>query len=204
MVRDTCNTALLPGFPEPILDAQRTFRRLLDAMAHPGSIVRVDALPPAPAPFGPALAAVCLTLLDHETPIWSDLAVDSPALGWLRFHCGVTRSVTREAIRYAIVTRAQELTDLSEFACGDAERPEQSATVILEVGTLMAGTGMRLTGPGIRTEAFFDVKGVSEGFWEARRHQCREYPAGIDLIFCCGSHLAAIPRTTVVDTSVEL
>src|SRR5262249_60143642 len=72
------------GFVEPVLESQRVFRRVLDAMAHPGRIVRIDSFIDAPVPLAPATAAVCLTLLDFETPLWLDAAARVPELSeWL-------------------------------------------------------------------------------------------------------------------------
>ena len=43
----------------------------------------------APAPLDPATAAVLLTLVDNETPLWLDPAV-AAARDWLAFHCGAS------------------------------------------------------------------------------------------------------------------
>ena len=70
-------------------DSQQVFRLVLAAMSEPGSVhdIEVDMTPPAR--LDPATAAVCLTLLDFETPVWLDAAADSDETrAWLRFHCG--------------------------------------------------------------------------------------------------------------------
>ena len=83
---------LAPGFADPVLASQAAFRAIMDAMASPGSIVAVDGLAHAPRPLGRAAAAVALTLLDYETPVWLDpLLAPSPDItDWLRFHTGVS------------------------------------------------------------------------------------------------------------------
>ena len=77
----------LPRLPDPVADAQSCFRAVLDAMARPGRIRTVPAGLAAPSPLCDAAAALLLTLVDHETPLWLDPAAE-PARGWIGFHTG--------------------------------------------------------------------------------------------------------------------
>ena len=65
-------TISLPGFANPVGEAQMTFRAVLDAMARPGTMHRAGPDLTAPAPLDPATAAVLLTLVDNEAPLWID------------------------------------------------------------------------------------------------------------------------------------
>ena len=61
------------GFADPVRDAQSVFRTVMMALARPGTIGDLAAGPVTPpAPLTPELAAVALTLCDHETPVWFD------------------------------------------------------------------------------------------------------------------------------------
>src|SRR5260370_25126582 len=76
-----------PGLADPVLDSQRIFRGVLDAMSHPGRIVALAVDDAAPGALYPATEAVCLALVDFETPLWLDAAGRPAAVtGLTRFH----------------------------------------------------------------------------------------------------------------------
>ncbi len=60
------------GFADKVLSAQATFRSVMDAMARPGTVQRVTATSGVPAAMMRGTAAIALTLLDHDTPVWLD------------------------------------------------------------------------------------------------------------------------------------
>jgi alpha-D-ribose 1-methylphosphonate 5-triphosphate synthase subunit PhnH len=186
------------GFDDPVLDSQRTFRGVLNAMAHPG---RVSPLPPlsAPVPLGAAVAAVCLTLRDFDTPLWLDpTAASIDVVEYLRFHCGVPLARSPGAARFAVIVDARGLPPLDAFDAGTDERPDLSATLILQVDELRAGRGQRLTGPGIDGEARLEVLGAPT-LWDSVRSNAARFPRGVDFLLCAGALLAALPRTTRVE-----
>ncbi len=80
------SNALTLGFADIAGDAQACFRLLLDAIAHPGRVHEVRGIE-SPAPLCQSAASVVLTLMDHETPLWLDPAVDA-ARPWIAFHTG--------------------------------------------------------------------------------------------------------------------
>ncbi len=152
-----------------------------------------------PEPVHPAFGAVCLTLLDYETPFWTDLPDQSPALAWLRFHCGAPRTgVTRDAW-FVLITRFLSLSPLDRFHPGEEERPERGATVVVQVEDMGNERGARLSGPGIETEARLWVKGLPPLFWEERMSMARRFPLGLDFIFASRNDLTALPRSTRIE-----
>ena len=188
------------GFVEPVLGSQRAFRRVLEAMAHPGRIVAVDPLIDAPAVLGPASAAICLTLLDFETPLWVDAAARVPeVIDWLRFHCGVPLVDAPESARFALILTPRMMPGLDAFEAGTDAMPDRSATLILQVDALEDGTGQRLTGPGIANAADLSVRGVAAGFWDFVRANSVRFPWGVDLVLAAGARLAALPRSVRVE-----
>jgi alpha-D-ribose 1-methylphosphonate 5-triphosphate synthase subunit PhnH len=190
---------LSAGFPDPVLDSQRTFRHVLDAMAHPGRVISVDVNLLAPRPLQVATAAVCLTLLDFETSLWMDLDERSDVAGWLRFHCGCPLVHSPSAARFGLISREYRSPALDQFNSGQDEFPEESATLIIQVLGFTSGSGRSLRGPGIERVEHLEVQGLPDDFWTAWQLNQRLYPLGVDVLFTAGSTLVALPRTTEVE-----
>jgi alpha-D-ribose 1-methylphosphonate 5-triphosphate synthase subunit PhnH len=181
----------LPGFADPVGEAQSCFRAVLDAMARPGTRHAAGLGLKPPAPLDPATAAVLLTLVDGETALALD-ADFAPAAAWIAFHCGVTPGAARGTAGFVL---ARALPELSALARGTDEAPEESATVILQVAALGTGPAFMLAGPGLARPARFAAEGLPADFaarWAANHGL---YPRGVDLILCAGSALAALPRS---------
>lgn len=185
---------LAPGFADPVLDSQRTFRAVLQAMAEPGRRLPLDTGLEPPAPLRPPAAAVALALLDYDTPVWLD--GDVPAVGdWLRFHTGCPVVADPAGAAFAIALAGWPALDA--LPAGTDAYPDRSATLIAQVDTL-AGDGLRLTGPGIDGAAGFGFAPMPTGFVAAWTANMRLFPRGIDLILCDDTGVAALPRTCAV------
>lgn len=186
-----------PGLADPVLDSQRIFRAALDAMAHPGRIVSVDAGGGALPPLHAATVAICLALVDLETPVWLDGAADTAEVrAHLGFHCGCPLVDTPGQARFALIADAVSMPGLERFDAGTDEYPDRSATLIVQAHTLAAGTGRRLTGPGIASGARLDAPGLSARFWAGLRANHERFPRGLDVLLTAGRAVAALPRTT--------
>jgi alpha-D-ribose 1-methylphosphonate 5-triphosphate synthase subunit PhnH len=185
--------SLAAGFADPVPDAQRCFRAVLDAMAHPGRITRASGVT-APAPFGTAAAAVVLTLVDHETPLWLD-AEATAARQWIEFHCGARIVTDPGKCAFALATA---LPPLHRFSAGSHESPETSATVICQVNSFTDGQALQLHGPGLREPMALHVNGLPHNFVSIWHRNHRLFPCGIDLILCADDRLVAFPRTVAI------
>jgi alpha-D-ribose 1-methylphosphonate 5-triphosphate synthase subunit PhnH len=191
--------ALAPGFADPVLDAQAVFRGVLEAMARPGRIVEVGRRLTPPAPLSAAAAAVVLTLIDQETPLWLDGAA-RPEAPFLRFHCGCPIVEDPRKGRFALISDARAMPALADFAQGSNEHPELAATLIIDTARLLSGVpspqDWRLQGPGIDGEARLRVEGLPPDFADQWAHNHGRFPRGVDVVLCCGERLACLPRTT--------
>jgi alpha-D-ribose 1-methylphosphonate 5-triphosphate synthase subunit PhnH len=190
---------LKPGFAEPIFDSQSTFRGVLDAMAYAGRVQTLDRLEDVPQPLMPATAALALTLLDFETPVWLDVEQTSAAANYIRFHSGAPLVADTAAARFGIVTRAAEMPSISAFAFGEDKYPDTSCTLIIQVPSLKGGPAMRWTGPGIQQTATCQVEGLPEGFWLDWEDNHGLYPMGVDVIFTTGREILGLPRGIKVE-----
>jgi alpha-D-ribose 1-methylphosphonate 5-triphosphate synthase subunit PhnH len=191
----------LTGFDSPVHDSQRVFRGVMEAMSHPGKIVILSDLPDAPLPLNRASAAICLSLVDFETPLWADAAIaaSSQAMNHLKFHCGCPVTSAPKEARTALVSDANSLISFDRFHIGSDERPDLSTTVIVQVAGLSDDGGVRLTGPGIKTVSRMNVEGIEASFWEALKANAQLFPRGVDLILTSDDAIACLPRTTQVE-----
>jgi alpha-D-ribose 1-methylphosphonate 5-triphosphate synthase subunit PhnH len=183
----------LPGFADPVREAQSCFRAVLEAMSRPGRIVNVGEGLTPPASLGPAAAATLLTLLDADTSLWMEEDA-APVREWLAFHCG-TNFAPLERARFAL---ARTLPDLAMLDNGTDEEPETSATLIVEVTALGSGRALQLAGPGLAGLTAFAVDGLASDFVPRWAENHARFPRGVDLILCAGTALAALPRSVQI------
>jgi alpha-D-ribose 1-methylphosphonate 5-triphosphate synthase subunit PhnH len=185
----------LPGFADPVLDAQSCFRAVLDAMARPGRLHQAGIGLTPPAPLHPATAAMLLTLADGDAPVWLDPAA-SAAREWVLFHTGAPIASDARDAAFAV---ALSFPDPASLSPGTHEAPEEATTLILQVAALGNGRDYRLSGPGLREPRVLAVDGLPSGFVDAWAVNRAGFPCGIDLVLCAGSTLTALPRTVTVE-----
>lgn len=188
-----------PAFIDPTRESQAVFRKVMDAVARPGTIQDLAFAPDAPQGLDRAAGAVALTLFDFETPTWLDPALrGGTAEGWLRFHCGCPLTDDPLKAAFALVTNAAAAPELAAFNQGDAKYPDRSTTLVFQLPALEGGPRVTLTGPGIKDEASLALAGLPNGFWEQVQANHSKFQFGVDLIFVAGDRLTALPRSTRV------
>jgi len=202
MIIESKNTDIpVAGFQDPIDDAQSVFRNVLDAMSHPGKIVTVNGLDDAPSPLNKATASICLSLVDFETPLWMDteIAVSGETVNFLRFHCGCPITTDSKEAKTALLSNPSEMTSFKRFYEGCDERPDLSATLIIQVDGLSNEDGVKLSGPGIKNSSLLNVDGLPEQFWNCVHENHGLFPRGVDLILTANEQMVCLPRTTKVE-----
>lgn len=180
----------LPGFADPVAEAQSCFRAVLHAISRPGTIMAAGAGLAPPPSLQPATAAVLLTLADADTPLWLEAGL-ADAWEWVAFHCGAPHA----ALGSAGFVCATVMPPLADMHPGTDLAPEASATLILQVAALGRGPAYRLAGPGLAAPAVLQVDGLPADFTAQWAANHALYPCGVDLVLCAGDQLCALPRS---------
>ncbi|MBO6862593.1 MAG: phosphonate C-P lyase system protein PhnH [Alphaproteobacteria bacterium] len=189
-------TELTPGFSNPVHDSANAFRAILDAMARPGRIVDLPALPEPPKGFDAAAAVLALSLLDDDTPVWIDPGLRNAALdAYLRFHAGCPIVERTDRCRFAFVAVEAFAELVEDLPIGDPDYPDRSATAIVLCDGLTGGVRRALRGPGIQDVAHLAPKGMTGEGWESLTRNQVLFPLGIDTIFVSKGQIAALPRS---------
>lgn len=189
---------LSPGFADKVLSAQSTFRSVMDAMARPGSVHRIEPLADIPKPLMSGAAAMALTLFDHDTTIWldGDMTESRAVAKWIRFHTSAPVVLDSGISNFALVSEPLALPALDCFAFGSNDYPDRSTTVIMQVRSLTEGPALTLSGPGIDGEATLRATLQTLDLPDLLSINASLFPRGIDLVLVAGSSIVAIPRTT--------
>jgi alpha-D-ribose 1-methylphosphonate 5-triphosphate synthase subunit PhnH len=185
------------GFENPVMEAQSTFRAIMDATASPGRPIPIAGIAGAPRSLLPSTAAIVLTLLDHDAPLWIDDPADD-VLNWIRFHTSAPIVTNAADAAFAIVTHAQSLPPLASFNPGTLDYPDVSTTVIVQVETLTDGVPLTLAGPGIKGRHTFAPAPTPSDLTQQLGANRALFPRGIDLLFVSASDVAALPRSVRV------
>lgn len=191
---------LLRGFENAAFESNAVFRTILDAMAHPGRIYDLPLDLPAPAGLNKSATAFLLAMADMDTTIWlSPDCASNAANAHLKFHCGSPITGTPSAADFAVANLDGDLAFITDLALGNAEYPDQSATLILQVEDISNKADMTLRGPGIKENQNLSVPGLPAAFhaWRSENHHL--FPCGVDVVFAADRKIAALPRTTRIE-----
>lgn len=184
--------ALEGGFTEAPVQSAQAFREILEAMARPGTIRRVQGATP-PAPLSIAAGVALLVLTDPTTSLHLAGLTDCPAVrDWVAFHIGAPL-VPAEMADFAVGSW-DALQPVGRFRIGQPDYPDRSVTLIVDCDRLV-NHGAGLTGPGIETATWLNLPETT-----AFRANRALFPLGFDTLFTAGDRIAGLPRSTRVET----
>jgi alpha-D-ribose 1-methylphosphonate 5-triphosphate synthase subunit PhnH len=198
MSQSAALTATSPGFAAPGRDAQAVFRAALTALSEPGRVIDLPVALDTGLPVGSAALALLLALADGDTPLWLDPRASDTA-GFFGFHTGAPVVSAPRAARFALIGDAAGCPPLDQFALGEEEYPDRSATLIIEASKLAEGGPLILSGPGIADRRQLSLGGLAPSFladWAANHAL---FPRGIDIFFTCGTRLCGLPRSILLE-----
>ena len=192
--------------------AQRAFRCVLDAFAHPGTVHRL-----APAPENPASPVALDASLELVVRLFVDQAVtfcvadsESDAVAaYLTSETHARRVSLRDADFVVVPARADAQTAseaVAEACRGTLVSPEKGATLLMGCARLAdvpesgevtepAVHVVALQGPGVEHENRFAVDRVD--WLRARDARGDEFPCGIEIVLVDPEgRIAAVPRSS--------
>ena len=185
---------LSPAFEEPVHAAQQVFRRALVAMSEPGLVQDIGEAPRV-GRVAPATYALCLCLLDSDTPVWLSPALDTPELrANLAFHCGCPIVSVPQEAAFAVLD-VNDSVAMPAFNPGTDRDPDISCTVLLQLHSLEGGTATTWQGPGIPGSRVMHLP-LPREFWPQRA--AHGFPRGLDFFFAAGESVVGLPRSTRV------
>jgi alpha-D-ribose 1-methylphosphonate 5-triphosphate synthase subunit PhnH len=195
-------TVIAPAFADPVLGSQAVFRAVMQATARPGTVERIDPRIDAPAPLRAATAALALTLLDYETPVWLDplLAASRDLIDWISFHTGAPRTDDPRQAAFAFIADPEQCPPFEGFALGSNDYPDRSTTVVLQVDGFSGGERIVCTGPGIAAKCVLRAAPLPPDFAQQLAANRVLFPRGVDLILATEHEIAALPRSVRVLT----
>ena len=189
--------------------AQRAFRCVLDAFAHPGTVRRL-----APAPENPTRPVALDASLELVVRLFVDQAVtfcvadsESDAVAaYLTSETHARRAPLRDADFVVVPARADAQTAseaVAEACRGTLVSPEKGATLLMGCARLagvpesgeVAVHVVALQGPGVERENRFAVDRVD--WLRARDARGDEFPCGIEIVLVDPEgRIAAVPRSS--------
>ncbi|GAL24538.1 PhnH protein [Vibrio variabilis] len=209
-------TTITTAFQDAVHDSQHCFRLLLKAMSEPSEIFTLT----KSEGFGAmhkASTQTLLSLADNATPIWLSASHqdDAAIRENIRFHCGSPMTEAQHDASFAVIAERDLAAfdwNNAAFNLGCEEYPDQSTTVIVELGTLSSsanqnlaqdGVSLTLAGPGIESTTTLSIGDVPVGFQHflLERQQRFAFPLGIDLVLVSDDAIACLPRTTHIEVN---
>ncbi|OHY31926.1 phosphonate C-P lyase system protein PhnH [Cylindrospermopsis raciborskii CS-508] len=184
----------IPGFSDPVHDAQETFRALLCADAQPGKPEKIHVQIKVPQGLTPACGAACLTLLDLDVKLWIQPTFSSSVRNWLLFHTGCQITPDPQQVDFALIQDLASMAELSVFNPGTAEKPEDSTTLLIQIASFNGEKSITLTGPGNLSPKTI-APSITSTFWEFWEQNYPLYPLGIDVFLFTEDSVMGLPRT---------
>jgi len=150
--------------------------------------------------------SVAQSLLDSDCRIVTSTTLSQKSiLQSIRFYTDATVAKTAQQAQFAFIN-LEEWTDNKLYSTGSLIAPHESCTLVIQVPNisnepLSSSPSLLLSGPGIKTQKSLSIAGLTPLHIEFLIENNQLYPCGIDIIFCSPTHVAALPRSTVIDSS---
>ncbi|MTH53512.1 phosphonate C-P lyase system protein PhnH [Bacillus mangrovi] len=193
---------------DKVHDIQKTYRKLIDTMARPGTMTSIREQAQLAEGYdgkNGALVLLALTLLDPEVTFYVEGDPDGSLSGLMNELTYAKAAPPEEAdfIFVLMQAGAAGLERMIQSAkTGTHRNPDQSATILAEAEALGTGEELLLRGPGIDRSRLIAMK--LPGSWiQHRAEKNAEYPLGVDFIITDSENLLCLPRTAQITAGEE-
>ena len=173
---------------DPIFDAQKHYRKLLDSMARPGKINQLDDVSIKP-PGGWSKAAMFIgfALLNREVSFWVN-PDDQELSQYVQHQTSARVCEVEHAADFVFLQGEVSCAHFPEWKLGTLAYPEESATLIIQLRGLSLtpmrdAIALHLKGPGVLGTKVVYVTGVWPTYLELLQKVNAEYPLGVDVFF---------------------
>ncbi|MET4213851.1 phosphonate C-P lyase system protein PhnH [Bradyrhizobium sp. LA2.1] len=181
---------------DAVQHAQASFRVILRAFSHPGKVIAMPPISHAPRPMSQSMLSAALCLLDGEVSTWLDPAFRTKDIEeFLRLRTGVSISSHPMDVDFALIGDANEMPDLERFRAGTLLAPNRSATLLIQLPSLVGGVPISLYGPGIEAMKSVSPSGLPSWFWSSWETNAAQFPLGVDVLFVDGGSVLGLPRS---------
>jgi alpha-D-ribose 1-methylphosphonate 5-triphosphate synthase subunit PhnH len=185
-------------------DIQNSYRKVLDCMSRPGLIrniaeqsekVNINIC------FLKSVLILMYMLLDAEVS-FKIISHEEEDINKLVNQLTYAKCKSLEEADFIFVMEDADESMVEEAfrgaKLGDLIDPHKSATIVVEAEEISNNKDLVLTGPGIETENYMQVK--VKGDWAREREKKNiEYPLGVDTILVDrNSNIICLPRTTQI------
>lgn len=190
-----------------IYDAQTSFRVLLNAFSHPGTIYSFDNFSlNLPIKLYKSNAIFALSLFDNNISFNVSYAYDKSVEEYLQLNTSAKVEPLHEA-DYVFLNGIEDNSDLiKQTKIGELLYPEKNATIILSVNKISSlsfadfNIKLNLTGPGIKDTNSLFVEGLEIQNIETIKLINAEFPLGVDVVITDANNLiSSIPRSSTIE-----
>lgn len=184
---------------DPVFDAQRHYRIMLDCMARPGKLNSLDdvAIDP-PMDWSIAATLVGFTLLNADVSVHF-LPDEAEMKHYMVHHTSVLKNSLDQAD--FVFLKGNSAVDLEMIKTGALEFPEEGATLVIQLKNLsrdsiLNAPGIRLNGPGVEQPVDIYLEGIPTGILKQLQGINEGYPIGLDCFFVDEQNqLMGLPRS---------
>ena len=186
----------IPGFSDPVLEAQSVFRTLMRALSEPAQMREMTVGIEGCGVLQPNVCACLLALADYDTPVWLDpsIAKDLAVLQFIRFRTGAPVVTDPALACFAVVVNAADMPALESFSAGTPEYPDRSTTIIVQVDRMHAD-GPSYQGPGLSAPVRFGFRPAPPDFSRGWSANHARFPLGVDMLIVSPDGVAGMPRS---------